>query len=222
MRTSKKHRMEDGAFLARTLNLAATEPLLQTRCDAIAQVASQLTAMTDEASRGFATPASGVKRSLKKAARLRAARDEQIQQFNALLRPHTWHLELVGWTNEDGRAVPAFVDMPTWERGNEATTMSMLVKLARAGLLGRLRKCERCSKWFFSRQPWGKFCGAACRKKHAHSTDDFKEQNRVYQGDHYRKFYSPNKKYYRKGWSPAEVREMLKKRRQEKHHAKRR
>ena len=52
-----------------------------------------------------------------------------------------------------------------------------------------------------------------CQKKSNRTTPEFKEENRVYQGDHYRRFYSPYKQYYRKGWSVAKVREFVKKQR---------
>jgi hypothetical protein len=210
LRTSKDL-MNDGAYIANILNFAATEPSLQTTSENIAQVATQLTAMTKDVSRRFSA-IGGPKISAKERARIRAEDEEKLNRFNALLLPHTWSLELVGWNNNNkgGRAVPVFVDMPNL--ASNATYMSMLIQLARAGLLDRLRKCAGCGKWFFARKPWGEFCSTACRKEKFRSTPEYQQENREFQRDYFRKKLSVNQKYYQKGLSPSEIRELRKKR----------
>jgi hypothetical protein len=192
--------MKEGAILARFLNLASAEPLLRSEGHAVEQVASQLTALTEDAFRRR------VKLSSEEIARRRAEREKKLEQFNALLRPHTWELQLVGWSD---KGTPVFCDLPSSGTGAE---MFILIQLARAQLLDRLRKCAKCGTWFFARRPRAKFCSTSCRKAEFRSTEEFQKQNEKYQKKYYRNKLSPNQEYYQKGLEPAEIRELKRKR----------
>jgi hypothetical protein len=198
--------MEDGRFLANYFNFANTEPRMRSFVEPVKQVAVQLAAMTNEFSRARAAFDAGVRKSAEEITRGRAEQDEKLRQFNALLEPHTWHLYLVGWNGEGGKAAPVFVDMPTL--GTQADLMFRLIQIARAGLINRLRICAGCGIWFFARKPWGKFHSDACKKATNRSTPEFKEANKNFQRKYYREKLSPYQRHYKRGLSPADVREL--------------
>jgi hypothetical protein len=212
--------IKDGKFLAKMLN----EPVLQRIYEPIGEIASRLIAMNERVSQRWQELRSGVTDPLDVTSREREEHDEEERQFNALLEPYTWHIYLAGWREEkSGRAVPGFIDMPTL--GTDASQMSTVILLARAGILDRLRKCDVCSKWFFSATAWGKTCdGGKCRKAKNRATPKARNKNRRYARDWYLMKASPYWDKYEKGWSVAEVREWLRKRRRARkdNHGKRR
>ena len=87
-----------------------------------------------------------------------------------------------------------------------------IVNLATEGLLERVRRCPYCQKWFFAKRADRFFCSAAHRQAVYKSTPAFQEKASEYQANYYRKHLSPNKDSYRKGMSPADVRELKRKR----------
>lgn len=206
--------MDEGAKVARFLNFAAAGPLLKREGRQVEEVAVQLRTMTDEVSR---TLASSERRSPEKMSPARIAisseMDQRRRSFNALLEPHTWCLYLAGWNK---KGTPVFVDMPTLDGSGD--WMLCLIRLARAHLVDRLRKCAQCGVWFFALTPWAQYCSTPCRKTHFRSNPEFQKRNTKYQRNYFRKQCSVNKDHYRKGLSPAEVRELKKGKR----HAKKR
>jgi hypothetical protein len=89
---------------------------------------------------------------------------------------------------------------------------AIIVNLATEGLLERVRRCPYCQKWFFAKRADRFFCSAAHRQAVYKSTPAFQEKASEYQANYYRKHLSPNKDSYRKGMSPADVRELKRKR----------
>ncbi len=196
---------EDGPFLAKYFNLATTEPRMRSLVEPLQRIVLQLRAMTDEVSRTWAAVQPGVKYS----ASAHAEWEEKQRRFNALLEPHGFYLYLSGWTEKDGKAVPVFCDMPT---GTKTTKVFQLIQLARKGLLERLRTCVQCGIWFFAGTPWAECCSKKCKKKKNDSKPGAKEKHNIQARYSYRKTASPHHEYYQKGFSPAEVRALLRKR----------
>ena len=143
-----------------------------------------------------------------------AQAEQEIAAINEMLERYPYVLRL-GQVSRGG----AF---SFYERISPGGLIEIIFRLARAGVLDRLRKCARCSEWFFARTPKGVFCKNSCRQAAFRAKPESVEENKNYQSKYFREQLSVNKKYYREGLSPAEVREVLKKRRQEKRHAKRR
>jgi hypothetical protein len=63
----------------------------------------------------------------------------------------------------------------------------IVLRLLDEGLLDRLRRCAQCGIWFFASVPKAKFHSTACRQENFRSTLEYKEKNRAYQRDWYRK-----------------------------------
>jgi hypothetical protein len=137
--------------------------------------------------------------------------ERKRKQFNALfasLGPQTRNLRLEGF-DIDGE--PIFDEGPPFDPRADLLRMYLagrLAKLAKAGSINRLRRCARCGAWFFAGKPWAKFHSRGC-KKAAELTARQTEKFNKYQSDYYRKWLSQNSDLYEKGYSPAEVRQLL-------------
>jgi hypothetical protein len=120
--------------------------------------------------------------------------------------------------NDPGRGVRMEKIQTHWLSG-------MIVDLATNGLLDRVRRCSHCQKWFFAKRADRFFCSAAHRQAVYKSTPEFKAKASKAQVIYYREQLSPNKDSYRKGLSPAAVRELKRQRKnrmKEKRHGKKR
>jgi hypothetical protein len=204
----------DGEWLARYFNLATAYPQMRDRVAPLQEIVTRLSEMTAEVTRNWA--------ELKPDATFSVSAHEETERkkedFNAPLRAQTWHIELDGFIERNGKAVPSFIELPS--EGSEAGKMFRLIQLARAGLIDRLKKCAWCGIWFFARKSWAECHSKACYKAKTRSTEEFRERNRVDQVKYYRQKLSPYQRYYKKGLSPSEVRHLL--RSKEKNNAKKR
>jgi hypothetical protein len=181
--------LKDGKFLARFLNEDQTEIGF-----VIERAVTQLAALTADSS-----PA-----------------PEAIEQFNAdHMRPHTFHLELIGLNQ---KRIPVFVEFPT---GTTSDEMMIVIRLAREQLLDRLRRCDWCGIWFFAPKVWARFCSTQCQQEQFRSAPDFKKRNKKYQRDWFRKQASKNRELYRKDLTPKQVREFKRKHKEKRHGKKR-
>jgi hypothetical protein len=166
----------------------------------VVRILTELQTLTEECSRSWAEVKPGMTFSV-------AAHDaweKKEEQFNQLMRPYTSYKHFLGFKEVKGRPVPQFVDMPV----GVGTFIPELLEIVRAGHIDRLRKCGKCEDWFFSLKTWGKFCSSACKMASKRAKPGFTERNRVDQRNHYRKRLSPNKRLYRQGLSPEQVREL--------------
>jgi hypothetical protein len=171
----------------------------------VERIISQLSSMTQEVLQSWAA----VKpRGATFSVSAHAEWEERLRSFNSLLQPHTWHLVLGGFRPRDGKAVPVFMELPTQE--SDAGLMFRLIQLARAGRLDRLRTCAWCGIWFFARTPWAECHDSKCKKKKNDSKPGAKESHAQTAAQHYRMRVSPNADLYQQGFSPDEVRLILK------------
>lgn len=185
---------KDGYMLAKFLNLGASEPLVRPQMDQVEEILRQLQALTDDCSRRFAAaPARVITRKMS------AAQEDwrrTLAQFNALLAPHTWHLELVGFRKVDGRALPVLVDLPT--PGKEAGLLFRLIQLARAGKLDRVRNCISCGDWFFAPRNGSIACSKPCWQGYSRSSDEYRAAHARTVLKNYQLGASPHWKLYRR------------------------
>jgi len=65
-------------------------------------------------------------------------------------------------------------------RIGEAEAAAIAFSLFQPGLIGRLRECAQCNKWFFARAGQEKFCGAKCQKKRYTSTEQWRAHRSEY------------------------------------------
>lgn len=78
-----------------------------------------------------------------------------------------------------------FREHPEWNARSEAeyqeqiAVYSILSELCR-GRIDRFRICRQCTRWFYAVAQHQVSCSEACRKKHASTSEDFKEKRRDY------------------------------------------
>jgi hypothetical protein len=115
-----------------------------------------------------------------------------MEEINEVLRRYKWVVELSGVSSNRF----FFTDTPVNELGFDfagARLSSVVIGLARHGLLDRVRRCQRedCKRWFYANHPKKIFCSTDCQQADWRSTPKFKESNRKYQRDYYRDVLSP-------------------------------
>ena len=71
---------------------------------------------------------------------------------------------LLRWTCEEGQEVADIVLTLTW--------------LAQHGLLHRIRRCIRCTRWFFAKVNHQRFCGKRCQELHYQTGEYWKQRRR--------------------------------------------
>jgi hypothetical protein len=68
-----------------------------------------------------------------------------------------------------------------WYSGAGARTAEMIfriVRLGERGLLGRVRRCSRCEKWFYAKFNHQRFCGQKCQLQHYQTSEEWKRRRR--------------------------------------------
>ncbi len=117
-------------------------------------------------------------------------------------------LRLVGFTST---GTPQFFNRyPGGVTEQGQTWAEMILTIARAGLIDRLRLCKQCKLWFFARRPESESCSKKCRQDYYRSKPEKKARHRNQASKHYREHLSPYSRYYRKGLSPKQVMKLLK------------
>jgi hypothetical protein len=53
-----------------------------------------------------------------------------------------------------------------------------IVRLGERGLLGRVRECARCEKWFYAKFNHQRFCGKKCQLQHYQTSEEWKRRRR--------------------------------------------
>ena len=53
-----------------------------------------------------------------------------------------------------------------------------IVRLGERGLLGRVRRCTRCEKWFYAKFNHQRFCGKKCQLQHYQTSEEWKARRR--------------------------------------------
>lgn len=68
--------------------------------------------------------------------------------------------------------------------------LELILNIARAGELGRIRHCDQCQKWHYAMRSTQKFCSMKCQQKRYTQTEEFKAQRRAYMKERYRTNYA--------------------------------
>jgi len=53
-----------------------------------------------------------------------------------------------------------------------------IVRLGERGLLGRVRACDRCKRWFYAKFNHQRFCGKKCQLQHYQTSEEWKRRRR--------------------------------------------
>jgi hypothetical protein len=62
----------------------------------------------------------------------------------------------------------------------EAAALQMILDLARARSLGRLRRCSHCGKWLYANFRHQTFCSTKCQQTHYGQSEEWKRKRRDY------------------------------------------
>lgn len=69
---------------------------------------------------------------------------------------------------------------------DDASSLQMILDLARARYLNRLRKCSHCHKWLYAKYRHQRFCSTGCQQKYYRDS----EEQRKYRREYMRKYRS--------------------------------
>ena len=72
---------------------------------------------------------------------------------------------------------------------DDGPALQMILDLARAGYINRLRRCSDCRKWLFAKFRHQSFCSTACQQKHYRDSDEWRRHRREYMR-RYRQFFA--------------------------------
>lgn len=67
----------------------------------------------------------------------------------------------------------------------EAQALEIILNLARAAHLNRLRTCTRCQRWLYAKFRHQAFCSTKCRQMQYTRTEEFKAKRRLYMRRYY-------------------------------------
>lgn len=79
------------------------------------------------------------------------------------------------------KTVPDFRWMFGWNSNagpRVAGAIFAITSLAERGLLGRVRRCSNCSRWYYARLNHQIFCGSRCQVAHYQNSDGWKQRRR--------------------------------------------
>jgi hypothetical protein len=98
--------------------------------------------------------------------------------------PYVWHNSLGRWMviwrtqsrtpRKTYRLRPGVLDM------DDGAAIQLILDLARAGYLTRLRRCQCCRKWLYARFKHQGYCSTKCQQKHYSQSPDWKAKRRDY------------------------------------------
>jgi len=63
---------------------------------------------------------------------------------------------------------------------DDGMACQMILELARAGWLNRLRRCQRCHNWLYAKFRHQTFCSTKCQQKHYAQSEEWKAKRREY------------------------------------------
>lgn len=67
---------------------------------------------------------------------------------------------------------------------DEAGALQLILDLAKAGYLERLRQCHQCQKWLYAEYRHQNYCSTKCQQKHYARSDEWKAKRRDYMRDY--------------------------------------
>lgn len=68
---------------------------------------------------------------------------------------------------------------------DDGTALQMILDLARAGYLNRLRRCSHCRRWLYAKFRHQNFCSTKCQQKHYTQSEEWKAHRREYMRRYY-------------------------------------
>lgn len=68
---------------------------------------------------------------------------------------------------------------------DDGTALQMILDLARAGYLTRLRRCSHCRRWVYAKFRHQNFCSTKCQQKHYTQSEEWKAHRREYMRRYY-------------------------------------
>jgi hypothetical protein len=113
-------------------------------------------------------------------------RDLRRYQFRPLVTPWydaNWHA--TRWVLHWYSGRPGRKPMATFG------ALDMIVDLARAGHLSRLRRCNHCRKWLYAKFRHQVFCSQQCQQNNYTETEAFKAHRREYMSRRYHEQFPP-------------------------------
>jgi hypothetical protein len=102
----------------------------------------------------------------------------RFRPFVSLYSGTEWEF---AWECRRGSGTWEFADDPR----TEAAALFNLLRLAEAGKLRRVRRCD-CGKWLVARRSDQEFCSTRCRQRAFATTEKFKKRRREYMRKYYR------------------------------------
>jgi hypothetical protein len=81
----------------------------------------------------------------------------------------------ITWTTKEIPSVALFSSELGW-----------ILELIDQNAVGKIRRCQQCTKWYVARVSHQEFCGSLCRGKAHSQTEAFKERRREYMREYYR------------------------------------
>jgi hypothetical protein len=72
-------------------------------------------------------------------------------------------------------------------RLDDGGALQMILDLARAGYLKRLRPCVHCGKWVFAKVKHQNFCSKKCQQKHFTQSEEWRAHRRKYMRGYYQR-----------------------------------
>jgi hypothetical protein len=101
--------------------------------------------------------------------------DDELSRY--ALRVRTFHVQ------DEGK-YKTFTE-PKWIFGwyssagaRAAEMIFKIVRLGERGLLGRVRECTRCEKWFYAKFNHQRFCSKKCQLQHYQTSEEWKARRR--------------------------------------------
>jgi len=122
---------------------------------------------------------------------LQAVVDHELDRFR--FRPFAHRLLGIGRWNVMWRVSPQ--KPPQVIHGvmqmDAGTALQLILDLARAGQLTRLRRCSCCQKWFYAGISHRKFCSTKCQQKHYARSEEWRTKRRLYMRDYRQQTMAP-------------------------------
>lgn len=69
-------------------------------------------------------------------------------------------------------------------RLDDGTVLQLMLDLARAGYLGRLRRCAYCEKWLYAKFRHQDYCSTKCQQEHYRKSEEWRSKRRIYMRDY--------------------------------------
>ena len=77
---------------------------------------------------------------------------------------------------------------------DDGRALQMILDLARAGYLNRLRRCSHCRRWLYAKFRHQHFCSTKCQQKHYTQSEEWKAHRREYMRHYYQLTAKPDVK----------------------------